>query len=550
MGDWRKILKNTTRWRRFFFAFKEVIEPRFLYELIVPNDIVSIVEKISISDEHDETVFRFIIAASVFNGILVGLPGTLGWGVLAAQAVQVLMALYIARMVGLIETDPFDLSDPNLIPKFLKIIGATGITTVVVFGGAFKFALNSVWNVMGHIVPVGGASAAAAIVTTLFYGLFLYLAFLEIREFKANETLSLRAIRRIASHSFTYTRKISSSLGQLIFRDTPKLFTEVSNNIQDAWNGVINVQARIKGEIFLAGSLAYLLQGNQQGLEGPFGQLWLQAWRDAFSNKLSANADTDEIRRLALSYDADELQRVQQNVTSKFYEIVETRHENADGDVWSAELLQSQNHPVSDAIFFNSETGQAYEINYKFTQNKHYIESHIQEHPDVPVIAPPEVAEKINSPLVIGGQFSHEEISEISEENFDALLLKSHDLYLQEAAAASGVATLGYCMLPYLVAYKKGRITLKQLQVALKTFVPAITGRSLNRIAMLTLLGPVYGMFLLASFGMKTSLYGYDDADDIPEKPTTASPEPTEKPKQKKQFSRRSLITLSFLKDL
>ena len=67
---------------------------------------------------------------------------------------------------------------------------------------------------------------------------------------------------------------------------------------------------------------------------------------------------------------------------------------------------------------------------------------------------------------------------------------------------------------------------------------------------MLTLLGPVYGMFLLASFGMKTSLYGYDDADDIPEKPTTASPETTEKPKQKKQFSRRSLITLSFLGNL
>ena len=33
-----------------FFAFKEVVEPRLLYELIVPNDIISIVEKISISE--------------------------------------------------------------------------------------------------------------------------------------------------------------------------------------------------------------------------------------------------------------------------------------------------------------------------------------------------------------------------------------------------------------------------------------------------------------------------------------------------------------------
>jgi len=530
--------------------FDEVFRPRFLYELIIPNDIVSIVEKISISKKHDEAVFRFIIAASVFIGVLVGLPGTLGWGLIAAQAVELVMALYIARMVGLIKPEKFDFSDPSLIPEFLKLIIATGITSVVIFGGIFKFVLNSVWNVMGNIPIVGAASAAAAIVTTLFYGLFLYLFFLEIRDFKPNETLSLRAIPRILSRSFTYTRKISKSLGQLIFRDTPKLFKEVSNNIQDAWNGVFTVRARIKGEIFLAGSLAYLLQGNHHGLEGPFGQLWLQAWREAFPSKLASNADSEEIRTMALNYEADELQRVQQNVTSKFYEIVETKHENADGDVWSAKLLESQNHPVSDARFFNSETGQEYEINYKFTENKHYIESHIQDHPEVPVVAPPEVAEKINSPLVIGGQFSHEEISEISEHNFDVLLEKSHEIYLQEGAGAAGIATLGFHMLPYLVAYKRGNITLKQLQLALKTFAPTITGRSLNRIAMLTLLGPVYGMFLVASFGMKASLYGYDDIEENKDEPLIASPEPTEEPKKKKQFSRRSLITLSFIQDL
>ena len=56
--------------------FNEVLKPRFLYELIIPNDIVSLIEKISIAEGHDEKVFRFIIAASVFNGILVGLLGT------------------------------------------------------------------------------------------------------------------------------------------------------------------------------------------------------------------------------------------------------------------------------------------------------------------------------------------------------------------------------------------------------------------------------------------------------------------------------------------
>ena len=66
---------------------------------------------------------------------------------------------------------------------------------------------------------------------------------------------------------------------------------------------------------------------------------------------------------------------------------------------------------------------------------------------------------------------------------------------------------------------------------------------------MLALLGPVYGMFLVASVGFKTSLYGYDDTDSSEEKPMSTQPETSEKQKNQKQFSRRSLITLSFLRE-
>lgn len=63
---------------------------------------------------------------------------------------------------------------------------------------------------------------------------------------------------------------------------------------------------------------------------------------------------------------------------------------------------------------------------------------------------------------------------------------------------------------------------------------------------MLALLGPVYGMVLVAGFGLRFSLYGFDDVE-IDE----ASPEPQspQEPKQKKKFSRRSMITLSFLQE-
>ncbi len=50
---------------------------------------------------------------------------------------------------------------------------------------------------------------------------------------------------------------------------------------------------------------------------------------------------------LANRYSSIEIENIRQNVDSKFYEILETTHENADGDVWSAELMESQSHPVT-----------------------------------------------------------------------------------------------------------------------------------------------------------------------------------------------------------
>ena len=210
MHNWNKFIPDRQKWQRFFYKFTTVVEPRFLYELIIPQDIINLADKISLTEGHENKVFRFIIAASVFNGILVGLPGTLGWGVVPAMAVEVLMALQIARMVGLIE--PAAMLDPT---KILKLIGATGITALTV-AYLFKAVLNIVFSVMANIAPAGWASASAAMFTTLFYGFFIYLAFMEIKNFSTEDKLSLRLIKRISGHALTYTFEIYKSLTKLI----------------------------------------------------------------------------------------------------------------------------------------------------------------------------------------------------------------------------------------------------------------------------------------------------------------------------------------------
>ena len=87
-------------------------------------------------------------------------------------------------------------------------------------------------------------------------------------------------------------------------------------------------------------------------------------------------------------------------------------------------------------------------------------ENHIQLHPDVPVIATADVAEKINSPLVIGGHEKRETVIEISNENFDILLNEKHASYIEAGAATAGIITLGIHLLPFFRAYQLDKINL------------------------------------------------------------------------------------------
>ncbi|MDB9870035.1 hypothetical protein OAD33_03080 [Alphaproteobacteria bacterium] len=541
---WNEIDRNRKKWIRYFHLFKPLVEGRFLYEFLVPKDILDLVKKIELEKVSDEKVFRFIIGCSFFNAVLIGLPGSIGYGVYISMAFEALIAFQLARMSGLLDVK-------DSISKLFKLIKATGIAGLTVLYG-FKAALNFIFGIIS-LIPLGGsASFLATFFTTLFYSIFLYLSFTEI---KLGDGLTKSMPKRILKKTYQFSTGIFKSFWKLFEEDLPKLLRETKDSIFDACRGIIHIKPKIKGEMFLAGSYAYLLSGNYDGLKGPFAQLWLEAWRESHPTQLK-NATVEEIKELADSYDAESFPRLVQNVNSKFYEKLETTHENADGDEWSAELIVDQNHPASDAVFYNQETGQYIEINYKFTLNENYIESHIQRYPDVPVVAPPEVAEKINSPLVMSGHYEHGVVLEISEANFDDLLNKSHSLYLEAATIASGGASLLMHIFPFLMAYYKGTIGKELLFKALKTFYPKIAGRTLNRIGMLTLLGPVYGMFLIASFVFKSSLYGYEDIDkdksknnDEASKIVEEVTEKEEKP-QPKTFSRRGLITLSFLKDV
>ena len=45
---WYEIERNRKKWIRYFHLFKPLIEGRFLYEFLVPKDILDLVKKIEL----------------------------------------------------------------------------------------------------------------------------------------------------------------------------------------------------------------------------------------------------------------------------------------------------------------------------------------------------------------------------------------------------------------------------------------------------------------------------------------------------------------------
>ena len=208
------------------------------------------------------------------------------------------------------------------------------------------------------------------------------------------------------------------------------------------------------------------------------------------------------------------MEGLQKPVKGKTFEILEKNYENADGDTWSIELEDSPNHPVVDAQMVNPLTGDRINIQYKASANKNYIEGTLADHPDVPIIVPKGVAEKVNHPMVMDGNHSLGELNELNDKNFDNLMNVRYGEFLAQGGLEAGVLVLAANMMPFIYARFKKKITKEQFEKVLKTFIPNITAKTVHRITLLSLIGPLYAFFLIAKFVGKSTIESLGDEDD------------------------------------
>ena len=140
--------------------------------------------------------------------------------------------------------------------------------------------------------------------------------------------------------------------------------------------------------------------------------------------------------------------------------------------------------------------------------------------------------------MVISANTSYNKVETINNNNFENLLQTYSDKYFALGGLKGGLVLLGTTLSPFIYSYFKGNISKDQFVTALKKFIPEISVRTLNRVTMLVLIGPLYAWYLIARTVGGLSMANYDSMNKQEQETESVF---------EKKVSRRDLVTLSFL---
>ena len=111
------------------------------------------------------------------------------------------------------------------------------------------------------------------------------------------------------------------------------------------------------------------------------------------------------------------------------------------------------------------------------------------------------------------GNYTLNELNEINQSNFENLLDVHHGEYLAKCGIEAGILILAINLMPFIYARHKKQINNDQFTIALKKFIPDITAKTIHRVTLLSMIGPLYAFFLISKAIGKTLLEGIDDEE-------------------------------------
>lgn len=200
----------------------------------------------------------------------------------------------------------------------------------------------------------------------------------------------------------------------------------------------------------------YALSNNMVDVfDTPESQLILDAIRRSTID-LEDDASVQEVANYIQSYDEEQILGIINNVKGIYHEMKYVYEENNDEDSIMAEMFEETNHPDSDVILIDSETGEREYVQLKATEDATYVKEAIEKNPHIRVISTEELAEKLG---IESSGMSNEELNEEIENTIKEL---RDDKDLLDYVPKATFWAIAFTIFPIIQSYFKGKITKDQ----------------------------------------------------------------------------------------
>ena len=170
-------------------------------------------------------------------------------------------------------------------------------------------------------------------------------------------------------------------------------------------------------------TVLYALEtGQTDCLDTEESQLILDAIRRS-TNALDSHSSVNDIAAYIQQYNEDQMPGLANNIKGIYHELAYVEHENADGDSIRAVLFEQTNHPDSDVMLIDENTGKIDYVQLKATDDMTYVAHAIEKNPDIHMVTTQEMAQRLgiessgmsNSELKV--QVEHT-LSELSDDDY------------------------------------------------------------------------------------------------------------------------------------
>ena len=426
---------------------------------------------------------QIITLVAVANAVMAGLPGKMGVGVFVSIGLEGWMAYTIASRVGIV------LGKVSDVWKYFGLLAA--VAGVILYG--VRIALGLVFSLL---TPLPGISAMvpAELVVTNLMGILFWTGFQEARS-KGSFSVPLRALKHIGQE----TKELTTFQWHILRNNLSASNLKLIGMRLRAWlRGEIALDnPTLRGEIAPTVLMAYVLKGHYEELQGPMGQEFLEAIRDRWPEL--HDASISEIAANMSEYDAAQLTGVISEIKGKLFERLVTVEENSDNDHWHAVMHTDETYPGSDLILTNDETGHVVELSLKATDSPSYVEHALMQYPDIPILTTHELGEHFaHDPHVIVDHFTDKDLTDVTQEKFDALVDHLTSCHIVEGAASGVVSRAIIQLWPFVVAFARRHISQEQLNQAFSKVLGNSGTVLAARVGYAALLGPLFGWYLLA----------------------------------------------------